>query len=279
MGSGRRDPFTDNVVLLTGASSGIGRALALQLADRGARLALAARGTQRLDAVAAACRERGADALPVPTDVTVAGACEHVVTETVARFGRLDTVIHNAGISQAFPFSTLEDLTLAERIMRVNYLGVVHLTHFALPHVLASRGRLVAVASLTGKTGVPWRTLYAASKHALAGFMDSLRIELMDTGVSVTVVYPDFVETEVRDRVLGPDGEPLGVHPLRRGRFMSAETCARKILDAAARRKRERVLGLRGKVGMRLRWLVPGLIDRIARRAIANVRFGRTGDA
>lgn len=272
----RSRPFRDNVVLLTGGSSGIGRAMALQLADRGARLALAARGVDRLEAAAAACRARGAEVLTVPTDVTDAAACERLVRETLARFDRLDTLIHNAGISQAFPFDALEDLSLAERIMRVNYLGVVHLTHFALPRLRAARGRLVAVASLTARTGVPWRALYAASKHALAGFMDSLRIELMDTGVSVTVVYPDFVQTEVRDRVLGADGRPLAVHPLRTGSFMSAETCARKILRAAGRRRREAVLGLRGKLGVRLHGLVPGMIDRIARRAIAGVRFERT---
>ena len=267
-------PFHDNVVILTGASSGIGREVALQLADRGARLALAARGLQRLEEVAGACRERGADAIAVSTDVTDPEACRRLVQVAAERYGRVDTLICNAGISQAFPFEVLQDVSLAERIVRVNYLGAVFCAHYALPHLLAARGRLVAVASLTGKTGVPWRTLYAASKHALAGFCDSLRIELVDRGVSVTVIYPDFVQTEVRDRVLGPDGQPLAVHPLRRGSFLSAAACARHVVRAAARRRREAVLGLRGKVGVRLRGLLPGLVDRVARRAIAGVQFG-----
>jgi NADP-dependent 3-hydroxy acid dehydrogenase YdfG len=270
-------PFADNVVILTGASSGIGRETALQLADQGARLALAARGLPRLDDVALACRRRGADAIAVSTDVTDPEACDRLVRTAVDRYGRVDTLVCNAGISQAFPFDALEDLALAERIMRVNYLGVVSCAHHALPHLLTSRGRFVAVASLAGKTGVPWRTLYAASKHALAGFCDSLRIELADRGVSVTVIYPDFVQTEVHDRVLGPDGEPHAVHPLRRGSFMSAAACARHVIRAAARRRREAVLGLRGKLGARLKWLVPGLVDRVARHASAGVRFGEGG--
>jgi short-subunit dehydrogenase len=176
----------------------------------------------------------------------------------------------------AFRFEELRDLSIPQRLMAVNYLGSVFCTYYALPHLRASRGRLVGVASLTGRAGVPLRSLYAASKHAMAGFFDSLRIELADTGVSVTMIYPDFVETEVRDRALGPDGRPVGIRPPAGRRFMDAATCARIVVDAAGKRRREVIVGTRGKIGLVLKTFAPGLVDRIARRAIADVTIGET---
>ncbi len=267
-------PFRHHTVIITGASSGIGRAIALQLARQGARLALAARGTERLQRVAVQCQQRGGAAPAViPTDVTDPANCRALIERTVDAFGRLDALVNNAGISMAFRFEELQDLSLPERIMRVNYLGSVYCTHFALPHLRASQGRLVGVASLTGKTGVPLRTVYAASKHAMAGFFDSLRIELMGSGVTVTMVYPDFVQTEVRERALGPDGTPVGVHPGSGRRFMTAEACARIVIRAAAKRRREVIVGARGKLGWVLKLVAPPLVDRLAARAIKQVRL------
>lgn len=257
---------------MTGASRGIGRELALQLAAQGARLALAARTKDRLEAVAAECRERGASTVTVSTDVTSPDQCQALVTRTVAEWGCVDTLVNNAGITMAFRFDELADLTLPDRIMRVNYVGSLYCTHFALPHLRRSRGRIVGVASLTGRAGVPLRSLYAASKHAMAGFFDSLRIELADTGVSVTMIYPDFVQTEVRDRAMGPDGRPVTIAP-RSGDFMTAEDCAARIVKAAARRRREIIMGARGKVGMWLKVIAPGAVDAIARKAIRQVRI------
>lgn len=267
--------FRDSVVIVTGASSGIGREIALGLARQGAHLALAARRPAPLQHIAEEARAEGGAAVAVPTDVTDPAQCETLVARTVERFGRLDTLVNNAGISMAFLFEELQDLTLPERIMRVNYLGSLYCTHYALPHLAAARGRLVGVASLTAKTGVPMRSLYAASKHAMAGFFDSLRIELEDRGVTVTVVYPDFVQTELRDRVMGPAGEPVGIHPAKRGEFMSAAECARIVVAAAAKRKREVIIGARGKLGLLIKAFAPRLVDRIAKRAIDRVRIGR----
>jgi short-subunit dehydrogenase len=130
----------------------------------------------------------------------------------------------------------------------------------------------VAVSSLTGKAGVPTRSGYAASKHALVGVFDSLRIELAVSGVSVTIIYPDFVATETRQRAFGPDGKPLGASPVQEGRVMTAEECARRIVKAAARRRREEIMGLRGKIGQWIKLIAPGLVDRIALRAIQRGR-------
>ncbi len=262
------DPFARAAVVLTGASSGIGRALAFQLADQGARLALAARGTDELEATAEACRQRGAEALAVPTDVSDEGQCRALVQTAVEAFGRLDVLVNNAGISMWARFDEMEDLEPLRRIMDVNYFGAVYGTHAALPHLKATGGRIVNVASLTGKTGVPTRTGYAASKHAMAGFFDSLRIELAGSGVSVTTVYPGFVATGVRRHAYGPDGAPLGESPVREDDVMTADACARLTLAAAADRKRELVMTARGKAGQWLKLVAPGLVDRLAARAI-----------
>ena len=261
-----------DVVLVTGASAGIGEALARQLAARGCRLALAARTPADLDAVAQACRALGGEALAVPTDVADEAACRAFVAAAVDRYGRIDALVNNAGISMWARVDELESLDGLRRIMAVNYFGAVACTHAALPYLTSARGRIVNVASLTGKTGVPTRSGYAASKHAMAGFFDSLRIELAGTGVTVTTAFPGFVATGVRRHAVGPDGKPLGESPVQEDRVMTPETCARLILDAADKRKREVVMTARGKAGVWLKLVAPGLVDRLAARAIATGR-------
>jgi len=152
--------------------------------------------------------------------------------------------------------------------MRVNYLGSLYCTYYALPHLKASRGQIVAVSSLTGKTGVPLRSGYAASKHAVVGFFDSLRIELADDGVDVTIIYPGFVATETRKKSFGPNGISLGKSPVREGEIMTTEECVDQMLPAIQKRKRELVMTLRAKVGQYVKLFAPGLVDTIARRAI-----------
>ncbi|HKU90308.1 MAG TPA: SDR family oxidoreductase [Steroidobacteraceae bacterium] len=255
-------------IILTGASEGIGRALALELAARGARLALAARDRDRLESLAQECRARGADALAVPTDVTNTQDLEWLVAETLKAFGGIDAVVHNAGITMWSRFDALADLSIFERIMEVNYHAPVRLTALTLPHLRASRGLIVAIASLAGLTGVPERSAYSGSKHAMVGFFDSLRIELAGTGVDVSVIAPDFVVTEIHKRAIGPDGEPLGTSPMQQSKIMTAEECARQIVRAMEKRRRQLLMSARGKLGMWLKLLAPGLIDRIAAKAI-----------
>ncbi len=253
-------------------SQGIGKAVSLELAGLGARLALAARDTAALEQVAVACRERGGEALAVPTDVSQPGDCERLVHQAVATWGSLDALINNAGIDMIARFDEVADLQIFERLMRVNYLGYVYPTYYALPELRRSRGRLVAVSSLAGMTGVPTRTGYAASKHAIFGFFDSLRIELAGTGVSVTLVAPDFVVSEIHRRAAGPDGRAIGHSPMQESRIMTAEECARHIVKAMQKRQRLRILSLRGRLGRYVRLVAPRLIDAIAARA---VRVGR----
>jgi short-subunit dehydrogenase len=266
--SSRGGAFRDNVVVLTGASQGIGREMALQLAGQAACLALASRDGGALREVAAECATRGGQVVAIPTDVGEEAQCAALVSRAVAAFGRIDTLINNAGISMWAPFEQVTDLSIFERLLRINVLGSIWCTWYALPHLKASHGRIVAVSSMTGKTGVPTRSGYAASKHAMNGFFDTLRIELAGSGVSVTVACPDFVATGIRERAFGADGRPLGKSPVHESRVMTAETCARLILAGAAARKRELILSARGKLGLWLKLFAPGLIDRIARRAI-----------
>jgi len=264
------EQFADQVVLITGASSGIGAELARQFAANGAHVALAARDAERLEAVAAACRSNGRQALVVTGDVSSASDCGRIVEQTVAHFGRLDVLVNNAGLGSSAPFDSITDLTIFETLMRVNYLGSVWCTAHALPHLRESKGRLVAISSLTGLTGVPRRTAYAATKHAMAGFFDSLRIELDGSGVSVTVVYPGFVFSEINQRALSGDGTPYGERAYRRkaGETMPTDECCRLILRATARRDRDLVMTWRGKLGRLLKLVSPRLVDGIAKRAI-----------
>jgi len=265
-------PFASKIVVVTGASSGIGQALCLALAPQRPRLVLAARDEERLRSVATACAERGAETLVVKTDVSSEAECRGLVERAVERFGGLDVLVNNAGIGMIARFDELQDLSVYERLMRVNYLGCVYLTFHALPHLKRSRGLIVAVASVAGLTGVPTRTGYAASKHAVFGFFDSLRVELMGSGVDVTLVAPDFVVSEIHRRAVGPGGAPLGESPMQEGRIMTANRCAELILGAMERRQRLLVMSLRGKLGRFVRLFAPGLIDRIAKRAVERGR-------
>jgi short-subunit dehydrogenase len=260
--------FERQVIVITGASEGIGRALAIELARDRPRLVLAARSADRLASAADACREAGAEVLAVPTDISQQAACRALIDATSRTFGGVDILVNNAGATMWSRFDALGDLAIAEQLLRVNYLSAVWLTAAALPHLYLSHGLLVAIASVAGLTGVPERSLYAASKHAMVGYFDSLRIELAGSGVDVTIVAPDFVKSEIHRRAIGPDGRPLGTSPMQESRIMTAEACAQRIRRALARRERLAILSLRGRAGRLLKIFAPQLIDRLASRAI-----------
>ena len=263
--------FRGASVVVTGASHGIGESIALALAAQGARLVLAARRADELERVAATCRSAGAGAaITCPTDVTDPGACRTLVERAAKEFGGIDMLVNNAGLGMWSRVDEVQDLSVFERVLRVNYLGAVYCTHAALPYLKQSRGRILCISSLAGRTGVPLRSGYAASKHAMGGFFDSLRIELRGTGVSVTMVHPGFVGTGAQGRNLSADGTPLGTVPIRMAEAMTAEECARQAVRAAERRRRELVMTARGKIGMFLKLFFPGLVDRVAAKAISD---------
>jgi short-subunit dehydrogenase len=206
--------------------------------------------------------------LVVPTDVTHQAECQALVERALAEYDRIDTLINNAGLSMWMKLEDVQDLASLEYIMRVNFFGSLYCTYYALPHLKRSRGRIVAIASVAARTGVPTRTGYAASKHALVGFLESLRIEVEDDGVSVTIAFPDFVGSGMHTRSLGADGRPLGHNPLQVDKIMTSEECARLILQGAAERKRQIMMSNRARFGQWLKLIAPGRVDRIAKRAI-----------
>jgi short-subunit dehydrogenase len=264
--------FKDKVVVITGASSGIGRELAYQLAEQGAWLSLAARNGEQLATVAGECQTRGGKATAIVTDVSEQAECAELIRRTVENYQRIDVLVNNAGITMWANFEDVRDISFYEQIMRVNYLGSVYCTYYALPFLKKTKGQIIGISSLAGKNGVPKRSGYAASKHAMVGFLDTLRIELEEHGISVTIIYPDFVATESHKKAFGADGNPIGKSPLREHEVMSAERCAKLIIQAAAARKRELIMTWRGKVGLWVKLIAPGLVDSIAKKAITEGR-------
>jgi short-subunit dehydrogenase len=229
---------------------------------------LAARDVTRLEEVAATCQARGAETIIVPTDVSEPEQCRALVARAVERFGGLDVLINNAGCAMWCRFDELSDMRVMEDLMRVNYLGSVYCTHHALPHLKRTKGLIVATSSLAGLIGVPLLTGYSASKHAMLGFFDSLRIELQGSGVDVTVLAPDFVQSEILSRAAGADGQPIAESPLDQSNLLSAEKCARRMVKAMQRRRRLLLTSQRSAWARWGRIVAPRVTDWIALRAV-----------
>jgi short-subunit dehydrogenase len=261
------------VFVITGASDGIGAEVARQLArthGAEAALVLAARNQSRLEEVAQQCREHDAKAEGVMTDVAQEAQCRALIDKAMQMFGRIDVLVNNAGMSAQALFSDVraQDLHWYEDLMRVNFWGSVWCTHAALPHIKATRGSIVAVASLAGLVGVPGRTAYSATKFAMSGFFEALRIELKPAGVGVTVAYPGVVATGIRYRGYNAKGEPAGQSGLKEDKAMSVEECARLIIEGMNRREREVVMTSRGKLGRFMKLIAPGLVENMALAAL-----------
>ncbi len=260
--------FTGKVIIITGASEGIGRALALELAAQRAILVLAARNEKRLEELKKQVEDKGGQAAVIPTDVADKDQCKRLIDQTVEQYTRIDVLVNNAGRSMWTGFEEITDLSLVEELMQLNYLGSVYCTYYALPWLKKSKGSIIPVASVAGFTGVPQRTVYSASKHAMVGFFDSLRIELEGTGVSITTVAPDYVLSELHRRAYNRDGGALGTSPMQESKIMTSEACAKLIVKAMARKDRLVLTSIRSKVGRWLKLLAPGLVDNIASKAI-----------
>lgn len=238
--------------------------MALHLADEGAWLALAARNAPRLEAVAEECRRRGGKALAIPTDVADEAQCKALVQRARETFGRIDMLVNNAGMDVLSKLEDLPDLDLFRQVMEVNFLGTVSLSYHALPALKETRGRIVNIASLGGLLAIPFNTSYIASKFAMMGFSDSLRMEVEPEGISVTTICPSLVTTEFHERYLDKDGRAVGPagRMIYTPRTMTAEQCARVVLQAARRRKRQVVMRP-GSVALWLKLIAPAWLDRL----------------
>jgi short-subunit dehydrogenase len=258
----QREAFRDQVAIVTGASSGIGRALALQLAGQGAKVVLAARRAERLELVAEECRQAGGEVLIVPTDVSDDTQCKVLVEKTVAQFGCLDMLVNNAGLTVTALFEDFKNLELFRHVMGVNFNGAVNCTFYALPYLKQTHGRIVVVSSLGGIAAVPYTSAYCASKYALHGFFNSLRMEVSRYDVSVSVICPSWVVSEFHEAQLNRRGKPRGPsgRAIYTKRTMTSDQCAAIILRAAEKRRRE-VLMSPGRLATWLNVISPEFMD------------------
>jgi short-subunit dehydrogenase len=254
--------FREKVVVITGASSGIGKACALEFASRGARVVLAARRELVLKELCYEIWQQGGEATYVVTDVTRIEDCQGLMERAVERYGQIDVLINNAGISMRANFEEL-DLEVIRKLMDTNFYGAVYCTKFALPHLLKVQGTVIGISSITGLAPLPGRTGYVASKHAMDGFMNTLRLENMDRGLNVLVVHPGFTSSEIREKALDERCLPQGESPRNEARMMSSESVARHIARATFKRNRDIVLTPQGRIVVWLHKNFPGIADRI----------------
>ena len=255
--------FKNKVVIITGASSGIGKACAEEFAKRGANLVLAARQYVTLCEVTAQLeRQYGIRAVAVQADVSKEEDCQHIIKQAVVTFGRIDVLINNAGLSMRALFQDV-DLSVLRNLMDVNFWGTVYCSKYALSEILKTKGSIIGVSSIAGYRGLPGRTGYSASKFAMNGFLESLRTELLKTGVHVMVACPGFTTSNIRVAALSEDGKSHGETSMDEGKMMTAEEVAVIMADGIANRKRTLVIGGQGKLTVWLNKLLPALADKL----------------
>ncbi|MFC0875996.1 SDR family oxidoreductase [Saccharicrinis sp. FJH2] len=253
----------DKVVIITGASSGIGLALARQYAIKGSHLVLAARSLDKLNELSIELEKSGIQVLAVKTDVSIESDCKNLVEKAVSKFGRVDVLINNAGISMRANFMDVE-LSVLKRLMDVNFWGTVYCTKYALPYLLKSKGSLVGVSSIAGYVGLPGRTGYSASKFAMHGFLNTVRTENLKKGLHVLIAAPGFTASNVRFSALTADGSSQGETPRKEDKMMSAEEVAQHIYKAVIKRKRTLILTfVEGKLTVFLSKFMPGLLIKL----------------
>ncbi|PYF72672.1 SDR family oxidoreductase [Pedobacter nutrimenti] len=255
--------FKGKTVLITGASSGIGKACAEEFAKKGANLVLAARQYVTLCEITADLEKRyPVKAIAVSADVSKEDDCEQLVRQAMATFGGIDILLNNAGISMRALFSEL-DLSVLKKLMDVNFWGTVYCTKYALSEIQKTKGSIIGVSSIAGYRGLPGRTGYSASKFAMNGFMESLRTELLHTGVHVMVACPGFTASNIRVTALSADGESHGETSMDEGKMMTAEQVAADIVKGVISRKRTLIMGGQGKLTVWINKLFPALADKL----------------
>jgi short-subunit dehydrogenase len=252
----------DKVVIITGATSGIGKALAYECAARRAKLVISGRNNEKLMQIAEDLLKTGVQVLAVKADVSVEAYCKELINNTIAEYGTIDVLINNAGISMRALFEDV-DLSVLRRLMDTNFWGTVYCTKFALPYLLKSKGSLVGISSIAGYKGLPGRTGYSSSKFAIQGLLEVIRIENRKKGLHVLVAAPGFTASNIRNVALAKDGSQQGETPLDESKLMPAETVAKKIVDAIEKRKRTLILTTQGKMTVLLNKFVPSFMDKM----------------
>ncbi|MBJ6116732.1 SDR family oxidoreductase [Pontibacter sp. BT310] len=258
----------DKVVLITGGTSGIGKACAFAFGKAGAKVAVSGRNQQNLDQTSQELSAAGIKNVAINADVSKEADCLRMVQETVDRFGKLDVLINNAGISMRALFEDL-DLDVIRKVMDINFWGTVYTTKFALPYIMAARGSVIGISSIAGYRGLPARTGYSASKFAMHGFLETLRTEMLHKGVHVLIACPGFTASNIRNTALAANGQQQGESPRDEGNMMTAEEVADQILKATIKRKRDLVMTFQGKLTVFLNKWLPGLTDKLVYNVMA----------
>jgi dehydrogenase/reductase SDR family member 7B len=259
----------NKVVVVTGASSGIGKALAIEAARRGALVVLAARYAEKLEEVAFQIKQFNTQIIWIETDVSLENDCKALIDKTIEKFGRIDVLINNAGISMRALFEHTE-IAVIKQLMDINFWGMVYCTKYALPGLLKTKGSVVGVSSIAGYKGLPGRTGYSASKFAMHGFLEALRIENLKKDLHVLIACPGFTASNIRKTALAADGSTQGESPRNETDMMSADEVAIFILDAVAKRKRSLVLTRQGKLTVLLNKIIPGKLDKMVFKHMAS---------
>lgn len=259
----------NKVVIITGASSGIGKALAFEFAKQEAKVVLAARRIEKLSEVEKQLLNLGGDAFAVVADVSIEKDCENLIRQSLEKYGQIDILVNNAGISMRALFADA-DLAVIEKLMQINFWGTVYCSKFALPYLLKNRGTVVGVSSIAGYVGLPARTAYSASKFAMQGFLESLRTENLEKGLKVLIACPGFTASNIRNSALTASGETQGKSPRKEEKMMPAEEVAQEIVKAIRQEKQSLILTLEGKMAVFLKKFWPQLIQKLVFKKLKN---------
>lgn len=251
----------DKVVIITGATSGIGKAIAFAYAREGASIVISGRNADNLKNTEDELKVITPYVLSVQTDVSNENDCVRLINETLNRFGRIDVLVNNAGMSMRALFKET-DLSVLKKLMDVNFWGTVYCTKYALPALLKNNGSVVGISSIAGIKGLPGRTGYAASKFAMHGFLESLRIENLKTGLHVLICCPGFTASNIRNSALSADGSMQGESPRDEEKMMQPEEVANALIKAVKRRKRMLILTRQGKMTAWMNKFFPAWLDK-----------------
>ncbi len=250
------------VAIITGGSSGIGKALVMKYAAEGYAVVFTGRDAERMKSTEEALNEGGHSFLPLALDAASKEDNQKMIDETIQKFGRIDVLICNAGIGMRALFEDL-DLDVFKKLMDINFYGAIYAVKSALPHLLESKGSIIAISSINGWRSTPARSAYSASKFAMQGFFEAIRTEVMSRGVHVLVVCPGFTDSNIRKAALAADGQSQGESPRNEKKMMSSEAVAEKTYKAHQKRKRDLILTFQGKMAVLLNKIIPSRLDKM----------------